>query len=151
MLVGIPTSIFTWGYEIHDDAEAVARVDFSFWNEKADVQIGSESLTIRRDGMTGPWLMQRNGQTVATLKKESFWTSTMTISCDGRTCRMEAQGWFCRGMRLLEGDAEIGTIDSAGLFGRKMNINLPSNLPFYVTVLAVFGTALIWQRASSSS
>jgi hypothetical protein len=143
-----------WGRDYHLLDRTGARVGFvsNGWrSESSRLEIGGEVLSIRRDGVSGPWLVScDDGRRVGTLVKPSWLSGSFNIVFLGQHYELQRQPW--RSSFILSCDGyPLGRLRRQGFLSRNMCVELPDDLPLSLQVVAAWLVLLMWRRAASAA
>jgi hypothetical protein len=69
----------------------------------------------------------------------------------GAQFELKPQSPFTRGFQLLKGKRIVGTLLPASFLTRKINVELPEDLPLQIRAFIVWLTVLLWKRDASAA
>ena len=146
MIVAKPTRWFSRAYRLADDEREVGVLRPALLTERAAVELEGEAYTIRRDGLLGPFLMERDGETVAAAEKPSAFRSRFRVAVGGRISELDRRGAFGRSFDLLENDEVVGVITRPSIFSRRIEVVLPEEWPLPERVFLLWLALMVWKR-----
>jgi hypothetical protein len=152
MLTANPRSWFSWDFTLAKNGESLADIDLSSWREKGALTIANSSYRVYREGLcSGAFVLESNGAVVARAHKPSAWTRRMVLEFGGTLLELKPQSAFTRGFQLLNGDKIIGSLSPSSFLNRKINVELPEDLPLQIRAFVVWLTVLLWKRDASAA
>lgn len=147
-----PRSCFSWNFEVLDDNDIVAHIDISGWREKGLLTVQGAEYPVYREGlMSGEFILESAGSTLARAWKPSAFRRSFEVECGGKQYRLHAPSVFGRIFVLLGGDSEIGSIAPDGMFTRRATVSLPEELPLPVRVFIIWLAVILWKRDAEAS
>lgn len=151
MIVARPARWFSHTYRLSDDEREVGLIRPSLFTERATVELDGEAFTARRDGVLGPYILEKGGETVAAADKLSAFRSRFRVAAGGRISELDRRSAFSRSFDLLADDEVIGVITRPSLFSRTIEVVLPEAWPLPERVFLLWLALLIWRREERSS
>ena len=151
MLYAEPHSSLSWDFTVYENGAYVAEVDLAWIRERAVVTIKEIDCDVYREGVNGAFVLAVDGYVLMRAKKTSVFSSSFDVTYEERAYHLKKKGLFSRAFELWEGRTLVGTITPKGIFSRKMDADLPGDLPLVVRVFILWLVILLWKRAASSS
>lgn len=147
-----PSSWLTRNVTIFDDAgSAVAEIAFAWFREAGKATIGGSTFTMRRDGWTGPFVLERNGKTVASAEKPSPFHRHFMVEYAGKEYDLMAESAFFRRFVLCDGGNVIGWMAPDHAFTNKAHAAFPAEIPLPVQVFTIWLVLTLWHRAEKNN
>jgi hypothetical protein len=151
MLTANPRSWLSWDCTLGKDGESLADIDLSSWREKGNLIVANSAYRVYREGLcSGAFVLESNGTAVARAHKPSAWTRRLVIEIGGAQFELKPESAFTRGFRLLKGKTTIGTLSPASMWSRKINVELPEDMPLLTRAFVVWLTVLLWRREANA-
>jgi hypothetical protein len=152
MLTANPRSWFSWDFILAKDGESLATIDLSSWREKGALNVANLPYRVYREGVwSGAFVLESNGAIVARAHKPSAWTRRLVIEVNGVQFELKPLSSFTRGFRLLKGEKVVGTLSPASIWNRKINVELPEDIPLSIRAFVVWLAVLLWRRDASAA
>jgi hypothetical protein len=152
MLTANPRSWFSWDFTLAQDGKSLANIDLSSWREKGDLTVANSSYRVYREGIcSGAFILESNGKIVARARKPSAWTRRLLIEIGGTQFELRPKSALTRGFRLLKGEQVVGTLSPASIWSRKINVELPEDIPLLTRAFVVWLTVLLWRRDANAA
>jgi hypothetical protein len=152
MLTAVPKDWFSWDFTVMEGSQAVAEIDVSWWREKGILTVrGVDYRVYRESVMSGAFILESSGSVMARAEKPSAFRRCFIIDHGDRQYTLRTQSAFERSFLLLDGDREIGSLSPKGIFSRRINADLPEELPLPVKVFIIWLTVILWKRDSNSA
>lgn len=151
MLKAVPMSWFSWNYEVADEAGMpVARLWIAPMRTKGTIEAGGFEYSVARDGLAGPFLLEKSGVLEARAEKPRALYRSFDIQSGGRSFVLKARYTLRREFVLTENGIDLGTIAPEGALTRRARIDLPDDLPLPLRLFAAWLTIFLWKRAAQS-
>jgi hypothetical protein len=151
MLQIVPTHWYSWDLRVLDESRPVADIAISQWREKGALTIGETTYRVYREGpMSGDFVLEHAGSTLARAEKPSFFRREFVIRHAGREYTLRPESMFRRTFLLLDGSRQVGFLAPKSAFTRKAAASLPHDLPLPVRMFIVWLTMISWRREQSS-
>jgi hypothetical protein len=152
MLEAKPISIFSRDFRIEAEGRQIALLDVAFWREAGEVSIEGRPYELYREGlMSGDFVLESEGQTLARAIKPSAWFSEFDLEIKGRRYLLKRHFIFGKSFSVLQDDAVVGSVVRAGLFSRRSIISLPPDWSIPAQVFVFWLVLVIWKRDDSSA
>jgi hypothetical protein len=152
MWIAAPKHWFSWDFAVRDSSRApVAEVRLSSWRERGAVIAAGIEHKVFRQGLLGPFVLEKAGAVVASAEKPSTFRKTLRIEHHGHHYTLEPRSWWGREVVLYEGDREIGSIAPSSYFGRDARVSLPDDLSVSLRLFVVWLTLLLWKRDADAA
>lgn len=152
MIEAVPRGIFSSGFQLQQDGRVIADLDASSWREKADVLIDGETFRLYREGiMSGAFLLKWNGRTLARAIKPSVFSDRFELEIGTRSFTLRKESMWSRRFGLFEGEQQVGRVAPAGMFTRRVLIELPADWPSSVQTFVFWLALLMWKREQAGS
>jgi hypothetical protein len=152
MLTANPRSWLSWDFTLAKDGKSLADIDLSSWREKGNLIVANSPYRVYREGIcSGAFVLESNGAVVARAYKPSAWTRRLVIEVGGVQFELKPLSAFTRGFRLLQGEKTIGTLSAARMWNRKMNVELPEDIPLLTRAFVVWLAVLLWRRDAAAA
>lgn len=151
MLELAPKSWLSWDFDVLENGETVAEVDISAWRERAEIMVQGKPHRVYRDGMTGPFLLEADGEEIARAVKDSAFTSSFTVEHAGREYALRKVSWWGGTFALIEGDRELGRMFSVAFFSHRGQAEFPKTMPLAVRVFLTWLVMIMWKRETEAA
>jgi hypothetical protein len=152
MLEAIPKNFFSTSFRLQQRNELLGEVDSSIWREKARLELEDGTYeTYRESRWGGDFFLEHDGKIVARATKPSSLRNSFDVEVGGRSMVLRQLSIWTRRFGLFDGDKQIGGIYPQGIFTRRANIDLPSDLPLPTRVFLFWLVCLIWKRQSQAA
>lgn len=147
MLEAVPKRLFSTDYLLRSPDGDFAELDVSGWRERAEFELDGAAYRLYREGMvSGAFVLERDGVAAARAWKPSAFRSTFELDAGGRALTLRRASLFRRRFALLDGGREVGSVGPAGLFSRRVRVDLPAALPFALQIFVFWLVLLMWER-----
>ena len=149
----IPVSLLSWKFEIRDGGQRVCRIEQSFFRERGSFFLDGRTYTLGRAAGWGDYWVCKGGEAgriLASADKVSFFGRRFDVEIEGDRFELVPKSMFSLGFDLRRDGETIGTIRRAGIFTRKMDIDLPEDLPISLRVFLVWLVLMMFRRSSNS-
>ncbi len=114
--------------------------------------MANSTYRVYREGLcSGAFVLESNGTVVARANKPSAWTRRFVLEFGGTQFELKPQSAFTRGYKLINGERIVGTLSPASFLSRKINVELPEDLPIQIRAFVVWLTVLLWRRDASAA
>ena len=153
MLEARPVGIFSQDFGIEAEGQKIALLDVALsWRETGAISIGGQPYKLYREGlMSGAFLLENEGQTVARAIKPSAFRSRFDLEFNARQYALKRASAFGRSFSVFQGEAVVGSIRPAGVFTRRTIIDLPADWSIPIQVFAFWLVLVIWNRDDSAA
>lgn len=152
MLTAVPQSWFSWNFDVMDDNRLpVAEIKMSFWGNTGTIAAGGSQYTVSRQGILGPFVLEKEGAIVAQAVKRDVLTRTIAIEHNGKHYTLKARSSWLRQLVLCEGDSEIGAVTPENCFTHRARVQLPDSLPLIMRLFVLWITIMLWRRDSDTT
>ncbi len=112
-----PKNLFSWGFDLYESGNFVLTMDMSWLREGGHFEGGGLQYTLSRESVwSGDFLLQANGQTLASATKPSVWMRRFIVHFDGRELSLSAASVFMRRFVVIENDTIVGEIAPNSFF-----------------------------------
>lgn len=151
MLEAVPTSLFARNFRLYQDSALVGEIDNALWRERATLELEEGTYDLFRErSWTGAFLLERNGSVIARAVKPSMFSSRFDVDTADRHIELRRLSMFNRRFGVFEGGKQTGTIYSATLFNRRVNIDLPADWPASTRAFLYWLIYLMWRRENGA-
>ncbi len=152
MLQLVPQSWLAWNFDVLDNDHPIAEIRASSLRESGTISIDGLSYSAYREGLlSGDFILEQNGQTIARAQKPSAFLNSFEIQYSDRGYMLKKESLIGRSFVLLEGDCQTGSIHAKGFLTRKADIDLPDDMPMPVKVFVMWLAILLWRREANAS
>lgn len=152
MLTATPKSWLSANLDVASSNAHLADIDMSMWREKGTLMLAGQSYALHRERlMSGRFILESDGRTVATAEKPSVWSHRMLIEHAASQYELRRRNMFSRTFDLHTGAGVVGSISARSIFTREMNIDLPESLPLPVRLFIVWLVAILWNRDAAAA
>lgn len=152
MLTATPRNCFSWNYAVSHDEDHLADIDISWWRERGTLTVDGRDYGVYRERpLSGRFVLESNGEVVASAVKPSAFTRRLIIEHAGMQYELRPQGLFSRTFELHSGPGIVGSLSAKGIFSRRMIVDLPEALPLAVRVFLMWLTVILWKRDAEAS
>ena len=151
MLYAEPHSAISWDFTVYDDGVSVAEIDLAWVRERAVVTIKEVDCDVYREGVGGAFVLAVDGYVLMRAEKTGVFSSAFDITYDEQAFHLKKRSVFSRAYDLFQADNVVGTITPRGVFTRRMDADLPEDLPLAVRVFILWLVIVLWKRAASAS
>jgi hypothetical protein len=147
MLTLVPRHPFSWDFKVMQGPHVIAEIDNGWWRERADIAIGSDPYTVRRESvLRGEFVLEHGGTALARARKPSAFRRLFVVDAGTTHLVLRARSIFRRAFVLMEGDTQVGWISPDRFYSRRATANFPEGLPLPVNVFIAWLTVLLWRR-----
>jgi hypothetical protein len=147
MLTAVPKRWFSWDFTVSEGDRSIAFIDTSFWRERGVLRVDGVDHQVYRERMLGgDFILETAGAVVARAQKPSAFRRAFAIEHRGRRYTLRATSAVRRRMALFEGDRSIGALSPQGIFTRRVNVDLPPDMPMAVRVFVIWLAVILWKR-----
>lgn len=151
MLIARGKGLFSRTYEVLDGDSVVASLNVSSWKEKATVEAEGKSYRFEREGaVSGSFLLLDVEKVVAYAKKPSALKDRFEITYFSALYALRKPSIWKSGLELEEHGRVVGAITPVGYFQRKIEIDLPTEMPLVVKVFIFWLALIIWNRQQAA-
>ncbi len=149
----VPKSWAAWSYNVLQDGNGVAAIrNASMWKDKAVLEIGGTPYEVSREHlMSGQFLLQQNGATLAYAQKPGVFRNSIGLMYQGKQYTLKKESAFRRSFVLSDQGREVGSVRPAGLFTRKANVSLPEELPLPVQIFVIWLVLVLWKHQQNAA
>ena len=151
MIEAVPKHIFSNDYVLRGTDGRVAELDVSSWRERAEFVLDGATYRLYRDGMAGPFVMERDGTVIARARKPSVFRNRFEIELPDRSCELRKTSLSGRRFGVFEGDRAAGEMAQAGFLGRRIRLSLPADWPAAIQVYLFWLALVIWNREAAAA
>jgi hypothetical protein len=152
MLSARPKKWWSWDYALRDAEGAhVSDLHLSSWRERGRLALGGSEYGVRREGLCGPFVLEKDGAARARARKTSFWRPEFEIEYEGDRYILKKRSMWRETVVLRQGNEELGTIRHTAWYRRDARIELADRLPLVLKVFALWLTLLLWKRDAAAS
>jgi hypothetical protein len=152
MIEAVPKGIFSNGFQLQQDGRLIADLSASSWREKADVEIDGEAFRLYREGMmSGAFVLEWNGKTLARAIEPSAFSERFELEVGRRSFTLRKESMWSRRFGLFEGEQQVGRVAPAGMFTRRVLVELPGDWPSSVQAFVFWLALLMWNREKAGS
>ena len=151
MVEAVPTHIFSNDYVVRGTDGTVADLDISSWRERAEFVLDGATYRLYRDGLVGPFVLERDGVVKARARKPSAFRSRFEVELPDRTCELRKISLGGRRFGVFEGDRAAGEVAQTGFFGRRIRLSLPADWPEAIHVFLLWLALVIWNREAAAA
>jgi hypothetical protein len=152
MLTATPRSWYSWDFTLAKNGTTLADIDLSSWREKGTLTVANSSCRVYREGLlSGAFVLESRGTVVARAHKPSAWTRRLLIEFGGAQFELKPESSFTRGFKLLKDERIVGTLSPASFLNRRINVELPEDLPLQLRAFVVWLTVLLWRREAAAA
>ncbi|GAB4237662.1 MAG: hypothetical protein OHK0028_14990 [Deltaproteobacteria bacterium] len=142
----VPKSWFSWDYDLYERGALLATIDNAWWRELGAFEHGGKRYTVRRDGLTGPFLLEGEEGEIARAVKPGFAFRRFEVEYAGRRFSLHSVSSLRNSFELAEGDRPAGSVRCSGRLSYRGQAFLPPDLPPPVRVFLVWLVVLLWRR-----
>lgn len=151
MLTAVPKRWFSWDFTVWDGDRSVASIDTSCWREQGILTVDGVDHRVHRERiLSGDFILETAGVVVARAQKPSAFRRAFAIEHHGRRYGLRATSMFGGRMALLEGDRSVGSVSPQGIVTRRLDVDLPPDLPLAVKVFVIWLAVILWKRDSDA-
>jgi len=147
MLQARPVSAFSRDYHLEADGRTIATLDVSWWKDAGTMSIEGTEYSLSREGlMSGAFILEEDGRELARATKPSAFRSRFDLEIGDGWFSLARVSAFGRAYRVVDEEAEVGTIRPAGWLTRRALVDLPSEWPLPVQVFVFWLVLVMWNR-----
>lgn len=151
MITVIPRHWFTWDFALFQDGTKLAEARTSAWRERGTLAVGGAVFRVQRERIfSGAFQLEKDGTVIARAWKPSAFTRRLVIDAGGIPFELRPRNPFSRSFGLFEGERRIGTLSAAGIFSRRMHVNVPERVSLPLSSFMVWLTFVLWMRDSNA-
>jgi len=152
MLEAIPKSIFSYNFDLQQQNQLLGEVDTSLWREKGRLELEDGTYHLYREGhFSGDFVLEHNGSVIARAAKPSALYNTFKVDLPDRQVVLRKLSAWNRRFGVFDGEKQVGSIYPLGLFTRRTNIDLPSDLPLPIRGFLFWLALIIWKRQNQAA
>jgi hypothetical protein len=152
MLEAAPRHFLSNDFVLMSSDRAVALLDVSSWRERAEFELEGVSYRLYREGfMSGAFVLERAGVVIARATKPSVFRARFELDINGRSFMLRKISAFSRRFGIFADDRQVGEIRPAGLFTRRVVLELPSDWPTAVQLFVFWLALVIWNREARAA
>jgi hypothetical protein len=114
-----PKSWASWDFTVSDGSRPIADIDVSWWREKGLLTVQGVAHRVYREGaMSGDFILERDGTTLARASKPSAFRQAFELDCAGRQYTLRKKSAWSRTFVLIEGERIMGAITPNSMWTR---------------------------------
>jgi hypothetical protein len=151
MLEAVPKKTFSNDFILRSTDQNVAELSVSSWRERAEFNIDGVPHRLYRDGLTGPFVLEKAGTVVVRAVKPSAFRCLFQLDLGGVSLTLRKLSMFSRRFGLFSGDQQVGEIRPAGHFTRRAILDLPSDWPVALQLFVFWLALMIWNREAAAA
>lgn len=152
MLEAVPRRFLSSDFVLRSSDRAIAMLDVSTWRERAEFELEGVSHRVYREGfMSGAFVLERAGVIIARAIKPSAFRSRFELDVNGRAITLRKLSAFSRRFGIFAHDRQVGEIRRAGLFTRRVIIELPSDWSPAIQLFVFWLALVIWNREARAA
>ena len=152
MLSATPRGLFSWGFTVRQDGDAVADIDPSWLGERAEIRASGQTYSAYRESLlAGTFVLQSGDRVLARARKASAFARAFAIDLSGRPLELKATSVWTREFGLFEGGVPVGRIGPAGWFGRRAVLDLPPDVLLPAQLFLLWLVLVLWRRAAAAA
>lgn len=146
-------------FRVTRDGSPFGHMEFRALAESGAIVImGDQRLTIRREGaMSGGWLLEEDTpgvgpQVVASAEKPSAWRNGIVLRVAGwPELRLDRASAWKATFELTEADRRLGAIRRTGLWRRRVQAEIPDDVPPPLQLFVLWMAVLLYRRDDSAA
>ena len=145
-------------FRVTRDGSPFGHMEFRALAEAGAIVMGDRRLTIRREGtMSGAWLLEEDtpgvgAQVVASAEKPSAWRNGIILRMPGRPeLRLKRASAWKPVFELAEADRRLGAIRRTSVWRRRVQAELPDDVPPPLQLFALWMAMLLYRRDDSAA
>jgi hypothetical protein len=152
MLEAAPRHFFSSDFVLRSSDRDVALLDISSWRERAEFELEGVSHRLYREGfMSGPFVLERAGVIIARALKPSVFRARFELDIRGAPFTLRMTSAFSRHFGIFANDRQVGAIRRAGLFTRRVVLELPPDWSPAIQLFVFWLALVIWNREARSA
>jgi len=152
MLTARPHSIFSWTFDVSQGTHFLATLSLRWMREAGELKLKGQAYRIGREGlMSGEFFLELYGNRLASAQKPSIFLRRFEVSVDSEAYILRAASIFTRRFVLEREGKVVGTIRPAAPLTRRMQIDLPEELPLPARLFITWLVIVLWKRAASNN
>jgi len=152
MLTVIPQGWFTPDFNVMEESRLVATTEVSWWRERGRLVIeGMPYNVFREEPKSGDFFLEIGGTVLVRAEQSGLFRTSFIIEHAGKQYTLRAKSLFRRAVVLLDGSKEVGLLSPEGLYGGRVQVTLPGDLPLPAKVFIIWLAAIRWHREAESS
>ena len=152
MLTANPRRWYSWDFRLAENGTSLAEIDLSSWREKGNLTVANTPYSVYREGLfSGAFVLESKGSVVARARKPSAWTRRLLIESGGSRFELKPGSSFTRRFKLLKDGKTVGTLSPASFLNRRINVELPEDIPLQIRAFIVWLTVLLWRRDAAAA
>jgi hypothetical protein len=136
-------------YVIRQDGQELAEIRRGLLREQGSIVVEGQTWTIRRTGLTGPFLYEVDGAPLAQAMSHSV-RRRFEIDYAGQRYSLRAQSLWTRTFLLERNGEVLGTIRPQSLWSRKAIIEIPG-FPLPIVLFFFWLVMIQWQREQAAA
>lgn len=132
------------------DGRVIARVDKSFWRERAELDLDGEQWLFRSSW--GEFVAEVGGRPGYVASKQGFFSNAWAVEgASDATLQIKKGGLFSTGYDILVHGQVVTRVKGASFWTNRPQADFPSDVPVAEAVFVLWVCYLLMKRDSSSS
>ncbi|MBC8290850.1 MAG: hypothetical protein H8E37_11090 [Planctomycetes bacterium] len=142
----IPDSCCSWNFQIEDETQVVAEIEFDWDPEWTDIRIHGELYQVSSNAPSGgSYQLMRDSRSIALAIKRGI-LRTFDVEAAGRRFNLSALNLFGRTIGLRENSQLLGTLRPIGIWRCTADVDFPDDIPLNVRVFMIWLALMIWSQ-----
>jgi hypothetical protein len=151
MIEAVPKHIFSNDYILRASDGKLAELDVSSWRERAEFVLDGASYRLYRDGIVGPFVLERDGEVIARARKPSVFRNRFEIDLPDGPCVLRKTSLSGRRFGVFVGDRAAGEMAQTGFFARRIRLSLAADWPDAIQIFLFWLALVIWNREAAAA
>ncbi len=152
MLEAVPKNWYGMNYFLQQQDQLVGEVNNSKWRERARLELEEGSYELHREGVcSGDFLLERDGKVIARASKPSAFKCTFEVELPNRHVVLRKVSPWRLNFGLFDGERQIGSVYTQGLFTRRMHIDLPADWPLAIRSFVFWLVFVMYKRQQAAA
>ncbi len=145
------TSAFSRDYAVKENGLEIAFIGQSIWKEKATLNVGGYSFTMRRDGvMSSAYVLEGSDGSLLASARKSVWQHNYEVGCAEGQFRLQRNSMWTNNYTLLANEQQIGYVSKQSAWGRNAVAEL-ANLSLVIRCFLLWLVLISWQEAQAAA
>lgn len=152
MLSATKTSFFLDNYLLEESGLPVCEIKMSIWSENAVINIDDKEAKFHKRGViNNEYLLDYNGQTLASASGRSLFKSEFFITLKDKHLSLTPQNWLSMNFVIRQDDQTVGSIYRKGIFLQKRYADLPVDWPLVLKAFIFTLVLTAWKNSDAAA
>jgi hypothetical protein len=152
MWTACPVGLLARSHRIEERGRTIGTIEFGTWSERGALELEGRRLVIRREGYWNPKFELLDGREVLGRGRSAgAFRRGYCLVWGDEEYRLDPASVFGRSYVLTRRGHHLGTIQAAGIFSRRLHLELDEELPPALRLFALWFVLLAQRRAAAAS